>query len=260
MVKIALGVEYCGFSYQGWQRQQLELSIQGRIESALSKVADVPIEIVCAGRTDAGVHALGQVAHFETTINRTERSWALGANTHLPRDIRVVWAKEMPDNFHARFSAVARRYTYLLDNGVTRPGIFNQHLAWYLKPLNLGLMQQALPYLLGEHDFSAFRGSDCQAKTAIREIQSFSIEQRGKLFIFNVKANAFLYHMVRNLVGTLLKVGVGEHPPEWVGAVLASRARVNAGMTAPAEGLYFMQAYYNEPFILPIPKPLFFFD
>lgn len=257
-MKIALGIEYCGFAYQGWQRQLSDLNIQGRIEQALSMVADTPVEIICAGRTDAGVHALGQVAHFETTVTRSERSWVLGANTHLPEDVRITWAQIVPDHFHARFSAVARRYTYLLNNSPTAPAIFTRHMAWCFKRLALEPMQEALQYLIGEHDFSAFRGADCQAKTTVREIQFFSVEQRNELFVFTVQANAFLYHMVRNLVGSLLKIGKGECDPAWIKTVLESRQRIQAGMTAPAEGLYFMQAHYEDQFVLPKPKPLFF--
>jgi len=260
MIKIALGIEYCGSRYQGWQKQPSDLNIQGRIEQALSVVADAHIEVVCAGRTDAGVHALGQVAHFETTVIRSDRSWVLGANSHLPADIRIHWAQQMSDDFHARFSAIARQYTYILSNSFIRPGVFNQQIAWYFKSLQLKPMQEALQYLRGEHDFSAFRGAFCQAKTTVREIQSFSIEQRNQFFIFTVQANAFLHHMVRNLVGSLIKVGEGSCSPGWIKDVLSSKKRVNAGVTAPAEGLYFMQACYPDRFILPKPQPLFFFN
>lgn len=260
MAKIALGIEYNGNPYKGWQKQHSGLNIQGHIEHALSKVADCSIEIICAGRTDTGVHALGQVAHFETSVIRSEKAWLLGANSFLPPGIRIHWVQAVPDEFHARFSAVARRYVYILQNSATRPGVFQQHLAWSFKSLQLQPMQNATQYLLGEHDFSAFRDSDCQAKNPIRDLQLFSVEQKEQLFIFTVKANAFLHHMVRNLVGTLLKVGQGECPPEWIKTILESKQRTQAGITAPAEGLYFMQAYYPESFILPKPKSLFFFD
>lgn len=257
-MKIALGVEYCGQHYHGWQKQPDALNVQGHVELALSNVADDLVEIVCAGRTDTGVHGLGQVVHFKSTVMRTNRAWVLGANTHLPNDIRITWAKQMPEDFHARFSAIARRYTYVLQNAWVKPGVFHGHQAWHCKPLVLASMQKAAAYLLGEHDFTSFRGIACQAKSPIRHIQRFDLQQKGDFFLFTVKANAFLYHMVRNLVGTLLKVGEGQKSPEWVRAVLAEKDRRAAGITAPSAGLYFCQAYYPEPFELPKPRELFF--
>lgn len=258
-MKIALGIEYNGSDFRGWQKQKNALNIQGHVELALSKVADQPIEVVCAGRTDAGVHALGQVVHFETSVVRDNRSWVLGANGHLPKTIAVRWARPQPEDFHARFGAIARRYCYLLCCRGTKPAVFHDHMAWHYKALDVGAMKKALPYFLGEHDFSAFRAADCQAKTTSRNIQAFSIHKQNDTIIFDIKANAFLYHMVRNIVGTLMKVGLGDESPEWIASVIASKDRCQAGVTAPANGLYFMNAFYPERFDLPrIDNGLFF--
>lgn len=257
-MRIACGVEYCGAAYRGWQRQRDNGNIQGAIEQALSSVADTSIEIVCAGRTDTGVHALGQVIHFDTDVLRDTRAWVLGTNTHLPNDIRLTWAQQLNDGFHARFSAIARRYIYVLHNGLTRPGVFHAHQAWHYPSLDVEVMHQAAQALLGEHDFSSFRGVDCQAKSPNRCIESITVTRQADAIFFEIKANAFLYHMVRNIVGSLLPIGSGDKASEWLVEVLAAKDRRQAGITAPAQGLYFMQAYYPHEICLPSVTPLFF--
>lgn len=257
MPRIACGVEYRGTAYGGWQRQQA-LNVQGHVERALAKVADHAIEIVCAGRTDRGVHGLGQVIHFDSQAKREMRSWVLGANTHLPADIRLVWAQNVPDHFHARFTAIARRYQYVLFNGLSDSAVFCDHVAWHYKTLNADSMHLAAQQLLGEHDFTSFRGADCQAKSASRCIEHFVIRRYGDFIVFDVKANAFLYHMVRNMVGSLLQVGEGVRPIAWIKEVLTAKNRCQAGITAAAAGLYFVQAYYGTPYKFPEAKPLFF--
>ena len=201
---------------------------------------------------------LGKLYILKQKCCGKEHAWLLGANTHLPADIRVFWVKKMPDDFHARFSAIAREYTYLLNIDPIKPALFHQHLAWHYKPLNLEAMQEAARYLIGKQDFSSFRGVTCQAKTPVRDLQDFIVYKKNNLFIFRVKSNAFLYHMVRNLVGSLIKVGEGEQPPEWIKTVLAAKDRTKAGPTAPAGGLYFLQAYYEDRFLLPEPRELSF--
>ena len=249
--RIALGVRYDGSAYHGWQVQDDLPTIQFELERALSRVANHSVNVICAGRTDAGVHATAQVVHFDTDAERESHSWVFGANSNLPADIRVLWAKAIPLDFHARFSATARRYRYLLYNHKVKPGILRHFVGWYYRPLDEVGMQTAANYLQGEHDFSAFRGAGCQAKHPIRTLQEFQIYRQRRLLIFEVQANAFLLHMVRNMVGTLLAVGSGAQPPEWVQHVLLSRDRQEGGVTIAPHGLYLVSVNYPNEFMLP---------
>ncbi|MCX7121277.1 MAG: tRNA pseudouridine(38-40) synthase TruA [Gammaproteobacteria bacterium] len=259
MIRIALCVTYDGSRYHGWQHQEEVSSVQQTLEHALSRVANHSVTVMCAGRTDAGVHATAQVVHFDTEAQRTERSWVFGANSNLPADISVLWAKPVVSDFHARFSAQARTYRYIICNQNVRPGIFHKAVSWYFKSLDANQMQSAAHYLLGEHDFSAFRGSGCQAKHAVRTIHHLSIKRQGHLLIIEVKANAFLLHMVRNIVGVLLEIGEGEKNPEWALQVLQSCDRRQAGITSAPNGLYLVDIDYPEHFNLPkLPKGPFF--
>lgn len=251
-MRIVLCVAYEGTTYHGWQRQENNLpTVQGHLEAALSKVADQPITAICAGRTDRGVHALGQIIHFNTTASRIERAWVLGTNACLPPSIRVHWAREVDDDFHARFSAIARSYRYIIYNSSTRSAIFANKSTWCIKPLNVESMQKAAEYLIGEHDFSSFRAAECQAKTAIRNIHYLTITRKDHFVIISIKANAFLHHMVRNIAGVLMPIGAGEYPPSWAQQVLYAKNRSHAGMTANAAGLYFEKAYYTENYQFP---------
>ena len=249
MARIALGLEYSGSHYFGWQRQPEGLTtIQGKLESALSYVADHPVEVTCAGRTDRGVHACCQVVHFDTDSARLPKAWWMGANTQLPSDIRVIWAKELNERFHARFSAEGRHYRYVISTAKVQPAHWYQQVSWYHQPLDLELMQRAAKFLLGEHDFSAFRSSQCQAKSPLRTVSKITWHQAGELLIMDIEANAFLHHMVRNIIGVLLKVGKKEQPVEWVKEVLESGDRTRAGTTAKPNGLYLIKAHYLEEF------------
>jgi tRNA pseudouridine38-40 synthase len=250
-LRIAVGVEYAGEHYAGWQGQPHAPSVQAEVERALGRVAAHPVAVVAAGRTDAGVHALGQVVHFDTTAERDARSWVLGANTHLPDDIALTFAVAVPQSFHARYSAESRAYRYLVLNRPTRPAVAARRVAWRHQALAVPAMQAAALQLLGEHDFSAFRAAECQAQSPVRRLLAFTIERRGELLEFEVRANAFLHHMVRNLVGTLLEVGSGAREVAWPREVLASRDRRIAGPTAEAAGLYFVGAAYPAQFGLP---------
>lgn len=249
-MRVALGVEYIGTAYSGWQSQQHTTlpTLQTTIEKALAQVADHDIQVICAGRTDAGVHALGQVIHFDTTAQRSMRSWVLGTNTHLPNDISVRWAKEMPPEFHARFSAIARRYQYLVFNHSYRSAVFNHRATWIYQPLDHKRMQEAAQYFIGEHDFSAFRAQWCQSKTPMRRVDEIQLSRQGDLISMTIKANAFLHHMVRNIMGVLLPIGRGEKEPQWAQEVLNSRDRKAAGITAPSDGLYLAQVFYPPEF------------
>lgn len=247
-MRIAAGVEYCGTRYRGWQSQRGVSTVQDRVQAALSRVADHTLHVTCAGRTDAGVHALGQIVHFDTTAQRDEISWVFGANSHLPPDICLRWANPVAEDFHARFSAHARRYRYVIHNARSRSATLAGGAAWYRSPLNSGLMHEAGQVLLGEHDFSAFRAAECQAHTPWRELRSLRVHRAGNLVILDVEANAFLHHMVRNIAGVLMSIGSGTRPVEWAGEVLDSRDRRQAGVNAQACGLYFMQVLYPAYF------------
>lgn len=250
-MRIALGIEYDGTAFAGWQRQENGRTIQAVAEAAVSRVADHPVVLHCAGRTDAGVHAYEQVVHFDTIRGRGLRNWVLGANVNLPRDVTVRWARFVPDTFHARFSAVARRYCYRIVNRPVRLALDRSRAAWVHSPLDFSRMHEGAEALLGRHDFSAFRAAGCQAKTPIREIYDIHLEKRGALICLEVEANAFLHHMVRNIAGSLIAVGQGRHKPGWVTEILASRDRRRAGPTAPAQGLALRAIRYPSQFPLP---------
>jgi len=246
-MKIALGVEYLGTDFHGWQIQKSGLrTVQGVVEPALSKIANHPVRVFCSGRTDAGVHAQEQVIHFETQTTRTEGAWLFGGNANLPSDVNFKWAKEVNDDFHARFNAHARSYEYKIHHHPVRSSLKTGYYLWEPRSLNIDDMRKAAAFLVGEHDFSCFRGSMCQAKSPIKTIEYLQIDEIGDDLIIKVKANAFLHHMVRNLVGTLLKVGRGEESIEWMLSVLDSKDRKEAGPTAEPQGLYFVKAHYQN--------------
>ena len=245
-MKIALGVEYLGTDFHGWQIQKSGLrTVQGVVEPALSKIANHPVRVFCSGRTDAGVHAQEQVIHFETETSRTDGAWLFGGNANLPSDVNFKWAKEVNDDFHARFNAHARSYEYKIHHHPVRSSLKTGYYLWEPRSLNIDDMRKAAAFLLGEHDFSCFRGSMCQAKSPIKTIEYLQIHEIGDDLIIKVKANAFLHHMVRNLVGTLLKIGREEESPEWMLSVLNSKDRKQAGPTAEPQGLYFIKAFYQ---------------
>ena len=245
-MKIALGVEYLGTDFHGWQIQKSGLrTVQGVVEPALSKIANHPVRVFCSGRTDAGVHAQEQVIHFETETTRTDGAWLFGGNANLPSDVNFKWAKEVGDDFHARFNAHARSYEYKIHNHPVRSSLKAGYYLWEPRSLNIDKMKKAAAFLVGEHDFSCFRGSMCQAKSPIKTIEYLQIDAIDDDLIIKVKANAFLHHMVRNIVGTLLKIGREEEKPEWMLLVLDSKDRKEAGPTAEPQGLYFIKAHYQ---------------
>jgi tRNA pseudouridine38-40 synthase len=247
-MKIALGIEYDGSRFNGWQIQDNGYTVQACLEAALSRVADCPVTLVCAGRTDAGVHALEQVAHFETGVARQMRAWVFGGNVNLPREISVLWAQPVADEFHARFSATARHYRYRILNRPTRSALQAGRVTWECRPLSVERMREAAAYLIGEHDFSAFRAQGCQAKTPVRTVSRLEVRGEGEQVIVEVSANAFLHHMVRNIAGVLIAIGTGKADPSWAREVLESRQRRLAGVTAPPDGLYLYQVDYPPAF------------
>lgn len=249
--RIALGVRYDGTHFHGWQHQQGLRTVQGSLEQALSQVANHPINLVCAGRTDAGVHAYGQVVHFNTEAERTEYSWIFGANSNLPHDISVTWAKLVSPQFHARFSATSRRYRYIIFNHTVRPAILRHSVAWYYRSLDADKMHEGGQFLIGEHDYSAFQGAGCQSATPVRRVEEVIVSRHQHMVIIEVVANAFLLHMVRNIAGVLMVVGSNEQPPKWVKEVLKSRERRFAAATAAPHGLYLTKVCYPEEFGLP---------
>lgn len=251
MVRIALGVEYFGLPFRGWQSQAGGGTVQDALEAALGTIAGVPTTVLCAGRTDAGVHAIQQVVHFDTDAVRPLTAWVRGVNSHLPEGIAVRWAREVDAAFHARFSARARRYRYLLLNRAQRPGLWQGRVGWLHAPLDLASMQDAAGRLLGEHDFSAFRAAQCQAKSPVKLMQEARVTRRGDLFAFDFMASAFLHHMVRNLVGALVYVGKGAAAPDWVDELLAQRNRALAAPTFAADGLYFRGPVYPDAWAIP---------
>lgn len=250
-MRIAIGVEYDGAGLLGWQAQKDGPSVQSALEEALGRVADHPVSVTGAGRTDAGVHGTGQVAHFDTTAARSPRAWMLGANTGLPEGITVRWARAVPDTFHARFSARARSYSYLVQNRDARPGLFRRRAWWVHRPLDAERMNAAAACLVGEHDFSAFRAAECQSKSPVRRVLGLRVLRAGEFLRMDIAANAFVHHMVRNIAGTLAAVGRGDRPVEWVGEVLAGKDRRLGGVTAPPEGLYLVHVDYGAA--LPVP-------
>jgi len=223
-------------------------TVQQVVESALSKVADATTTVVCAGRTDTGVHATHQVIHFDCDKERTIRSWIYGANTHLPKDVSVKWGREMPDDFHARYSATARRYHYIIYNSPIRPALFSTKVTWQYRQLDHRNMHEAAQSLLGEHDFTSFRSVECQSNTPMRNLMKLDISRKGDLVLMDITANAFLHHMVRNIAGVLIAVGTGRHPTEFVQEVLAARDRRMGAETAPPYGLYLVEVSYPEQF------------
>lgn len=251
-MRIALGIEYDGTPFFGWQAQENLITVQGELEVALSKIADENIKVFCAGRTDAGVHATGQIAHFDTQAKRDLRAWTLGTNTHLPSSIAVRWAQITDASFHARFSAIARRYRYVIYNHPMRPAILASRVTWNYKPLSIERMQTAGNYLLGEHDFSSFRSAQCEARSPIRHLQELIVQREKDYVIIEIQANAFLHHMVRNIAGALMQIGSGWKSLEWMQEVLHAKNRRAAAETASPHGLYLMQVYYPEPYCFPL--------
>ncbi len=246
-----LGVEYDGSRFCGWQIQDGTRTVQGVVEAALSRVADAPVRVHCAGRTDSGVHALQQVIHFDSLARRKPDAWVFGANANLPASVSILWARPVDDDFHARFSALRRHYRYIILNRPMRPAIAANGLSWDYRPLDETRMAAAAAELVGEHDFSSFRAYACQAKSPLRTINQLTVQRQGPLVVIDVIANAFLHHMVRNLAGVLMAIGAGEQPVRWVREVLAARDRQSGGVTAPAGGLYFIHAAYPDRFCLP---------
>ncbi|MCU7934497.1 MAG: tRNA pseudouridine(38-40) synthase TruA [Candidatus Thiodiazotropha sp. (ex Dulcina madagascariensis)] len=247
-MKIALGVEYDGSAFHGWQFQGDVRSVQELLQLALSKVADHEITVHCAGRTDSGVHASGQVVHFETHARRSARSWVLGSNVNLPDDISVCWAREMPDAFHARFSAVGRHYRYLILNRAFRSALWRNRAVWVHQPLDEIRMHRAAQALVGTHDFSSYRALGCQAKHPVRTLHSLTVRREGEMIAIEVHANAFLHHMVRNIAGVLLAIGKGEQAQSWAEEILGLRDRTLGGVTAPPQGLYLTKVDYPAEF------------
>lgn len=253
-MRIALGIEYDGSRYYGWQRQREVPSVQRELEQVISSVADEPVELVCAGRTDAGVHATGQVVHFDVAKERQLPAWTMGVNSRLPDDIAVRWVQPVADDFHARFSATGRRYRYLILNQRLRPAVLRRGLTQIHYPLDVAAMHSAAQSLIGEHDFSAFRAAQCQSRSPNRNVTAVAVVALDDFVVVEIAANAFLHHMVRNIVGSLLLVGRGEQPESFMAEVLASRDRNQAGMTAPAEGLYLVGVDYPDHWGLPVQK------
>ena len=263
-MKLAIGIQYDGTRYHGWQAQKgLSATIQTQVEKALSKVANHPIQLICAGRTDAGVHAVEQVAHFETQVVRSNYGWMMGANRYLPKDITLYWVTPVSREFHARFSATARYYRYILCAQSIRLTLFRHQVGWCYSDLNCNAMEKAIQFFLGEHDFQNFRNKDCQAKTSIRTIQHINLVKKGTYIIIDIKANAFLHHMVRNIVGALIEVGKGKQKIQWINILLDNpyEKLKNGICTAPPQGLYFIKAFYPEIFQLPQqPLPIEWMD
>ena len=250
-MRLALGISYNGQAYQGWQSQLSGQTIQDRLELALGKFSAHKVSTLCAGRTDAGVHGLMQVVHFDTRLDRTTSSWVRGTNSFLPRDIAVQWAHPVPDEFHCRSNALSRRYAYVLLESPVRPSIVHGRVGWVFTPLDLGAMQQAARHLMGEHDFTSFRASACQALSPVKTLQSIDITRRGAYWRFDFEANAFLHHMIRNILGCLLLVGQGKQPPQWLQEVLLKRDRDAAAPTFSPDGLYFLGPRYAAHWGLP---------
>ncbi len=254
-MRVVLGVEYDGSRFHGWQTQQPGVrTVQETLEAALSKVADEPVEVVCAGRTDTGVHASEQVVHFDTGARRPSHGWVMGSNVNLPRDLCVLWAAELPESFHARFSAVARTYRYWILNRLSRPAIFHRRVTWIHRRLDAGRMHRAGQVLVGTHDFTSYRTVHCQARSPVRTLHHLRVERQGDLVCLEVRADGFLHHMVRNIAGVLIAVGSGEAEESWVEEVLEHRDRTLGGVTAPPDGLYFHHVDYPEEFRLPRPR------
>lgn len=253
--RIAAALEYDGSGYCGWQRQAHCTAVQATVEAALSRVAAEPISVSCAGRTDTGVHATNQIIHFDSHAHRSPRNWVLGANANLPAGIRLHWAGPMPTRFHARFSATARTYRYLICNRPYRPALMARLTAWERGTLVIEPMIEAARYLLGEHDFSSFRGAGCQSASPCREVEYVELFRHGDTLVLEIRANGFLLHMVRNIAGALLAIGRGERAPRWIADLLALRDRTQAAATAAAAGLYLVAVRYPDEFAIPAFAP-----
>ncbi|KQT08793.1 tRNA pseudouridine(38-40) synthase TruA [Ramlibacter sp. Leaf400] len=247
----ALGISYLGQGYDGWQSQPSGRTVQDHLEAALTQFAARPVSTVCAGRTDAGVHGLMQVVHFDTEVQRESFSWVRGTNSFLPSDIAVQWAQPVPDEFHSRASALARRYAYVLLESPVRPSLESGRAGWVFRPLDESALRDAAQRLLGEHDFTSFRASACQARSPIKTMRRIEIARRGPYWRFEFEANAFLHHMIRNILGCLLVVGQGQRPPQWIDEVLAARDRDAAAPTFSPDGLYFLGPVYDARWGLP---------
>ncbi len=255
-MRIALGVEYDGSGFAGWQLQRAGVAtVQGAVEAGLSKVANHPLRVICAGRTDAGVHATMQVIHFDTEAERSMRSWVYGANANLPEAVCLRWAQPVSEDFHARFSALRRRYRYVIFNRPLRPTFLAARVSWDYRPLDVERMRAAARHLVGEQDFSAFRAQQCQAKSPVRTVHELTLTRRDDLLLLDIEANAFLHHMVRNIAGVLLEIGAGRRAPEWAREVLETRERARGGVTAPPHGLYLMGVTYPPHFTVPALSP-----
>lgn len=256
-MRIALGVEYDGSRYGGWQAQSHDPdTLQARVEAALSRVADHPVQVICGGRTDAGVHASGQVIHFDTAAVRPMHAWVMGGNSHLPPDIGLRWAQPVADDFHARFSARRRAYRYVILNRPYRPALLSRRVSFDYRPLDAERMAEAAKPLLGEHDFSSYRAVACQARSPVRTLYRLDVQRQGELIILDIEANGFLHHMVRNIAGVLMAIGAGERPLDWSREVLESRDRSAGGVTAQPWGLYLVRVEYPPEFGIPqLPPP-----
>lgn len=254
-MRVALCVEYDGSDFFGWETQPGQRTVQAVVESALSSVADDPIVSTCAGRTDARVHALGQVIHFDTRVSRARHEWVLGANSNLPEDVSVRWAVPVGEGFHARYSATSRHYRYLIQNARERSALLRRRAAWERGSLDVDRMRAAAEHLIGEQDFTSFRAAGCQARNPVRNVTSVRVTRRGELVTIDVAANAYLQHMVRNMAGTLMEIGKGRHEPSWVAELLAARDRTLAAATAPPQGLYLWRVDYPPEHGLPAVSP-----
>jgi tRNA pseudouridine38-40 synthase len=259
-MRIALGIEYDGHEFYGWQYQEKLQTVQGCLEQALSKIAAEKISLICAGRTDAGVHAIGQVVHFDTNATRHPHAWTLGSRTILPATISVRWSQPVDDDFHARFTAISRSYRYIIYNSPIRTAILAARVTCYPYPLEIGRMRAAATHLVGKQDFSSFRSTQCQSKTPIRNVHSITITRQDDFVIIDLKANAFLHHMVRNITGVLLRIGSGRLEPDDMRAIMQSKDRRAAFETALPNGLYFVSVDYPETYVFPqTPHSLLFF-
>lgn len=249
--RIALGIEYDGSRFLGWQTQAGGGTVQDALEAALAGIANEPVAVTCAGRTDRGVHGRAQVVHFDTTAERPDSAWVRGVNALLPEAVAVLWSRQVAPDFHARYSAVSRTYRYVLLNRQVRPALAARYAGWHHAPLEVAAMREAAAYLLGEHDFSAFRSAECQSKTPVRTLHAIEIERAGERIDLVLCANAWLQHMVRNIIGALAYVGKGKHPPQWVKKVLDSRDRSLAAPTFGPEGLYLESVEYHPRWNIP---------
>jgi len=248
MARIVLGIEYDGSAFYGWQWQTNRRTVQRVVQEALSKVANQTVQVICTGRTDTGVHALEQVVHFDTDVNRELKAWLMGGNRFLPEDVRITWAQYAVDDFHARYSAIARFYRYVILNRPMKSALLRKQVTWYYQPLDEKKMHCAAQALIGSLDFSSFRAQGCQSKSPHRMMHFINVYRQNEQIIIDISANAFLHHMVRNIAGTLMEIGSGKHPIEWIEYLLAVKDRAQAGITAAPYGLYLGGVYYPEKY------------